>query len=165
VLKGLGDAADTTWHPIYNSNEVDGKVTSVTINVDINVLMPNWQGASNLNKEAKAEWDRAYKALADHEQGHVDLAKKKLTGVAARMVGKTRAQADAIFKQAVADLKKESDAYDKTTDHGRKTGTIINEDAGKTPPAKSEPGTKQSTSNEFESPANQGTDEGQEQIA
>jgi predicted secreted Zn-dependent protease len=165
VLQGMGDAADTTWKPVYNSNETDGRVTSVTIDVEVNVLMPNWPGASKLNKEARAEWDRAYKALADHEQGHVDLVKKMLKGVATKMVGKTKAQADAIFNKAVADLKKESDAYDTRTDHGRKTGTVINVDAGSKPKPKSESGsgTKQSTSPALEGAGSNLPGEGQEQ--
>ena len=46
-------------------------------------------------------------------------------GLAATMVGKSRAEADARFTDAMEKLSTASEAYDAETDHGKQRGTII----------------------------------------
>jgi predicted secreted Zn-dependent protease len=125
------EAGDTDWTPVYNYDQEDGKVTNVTVTVTIKVTMPNWPGAAKLKGKAKAEWDRFYKALEAHEQGHVKIAQEQFKGLAEKMLGKKEADAKKEFEKAKKAAKDASDKYDKSNDHGRKQGTIIDVDAGK----------------------------------
>jgi predicted secreted Zn-dependent protease len=125
------EAGETKWHPTYKTTlDEDGNVASATIDVEITVTMPKWPGAAKLNKAARAEWERAFKALKAHEQRHVNLVREKLKGLAEKLVGKSPADAEKTFQDAVDDLKKSSDDYDDISDHGRNEGTIIDASAG-----------------------------------
>lgn len=125
VVSQREEAGLTEWFPNLSYKTKDGVITSATVTVNLTVTMPNWPGAAKLSKAAKAEWGRFYRALADHEQGHVDLVHKHLENIADSLIGKTEDEAKAAFQQAIDDLQMESDKYDQDTDHGRKRGTII----------------------------------------
>ena len=126
VIEAREEAGLTEWKPKLAFNKDDqGMVTSATVTVTLTVTMPNWPGATKLSKPAKAEWDRAYGALAKHEQGHVDLVNTHLSGLGASLVGKTEAEANAAFAEAVQKLQEASDKYDVDTDHGRNNGTDL----------------------------------------
>jgi predicted secreted Zn-dependent protease len=128
------EAGLTEWNPTYHVTlDENGNVASATLEVPITVTLPRWPGATKLNKSARAEWERAFKAIEAHEQSHVNLVREKLEGLAEQMVGKSPADADAIFQEALANLSESSNAYDESTDHGRNEGTVIDTSAGSTP--------------------------------
>jgi len=125
-IEARDEAGLTEWNPKLDYKTDDqGVVTSATVVVDLTVTMPDWPGAAKLAKAARAEWDRFYGALQRHEQGHVDLAHKFLSGLGSSLVGKTEAEANAALNEAVQKLQEASDAYDVDTDHGRNRGTVM----------------------------------------
>jgi predicted secreted Zn-dependent protease len=128
------EAGETKWNPTYKTTlDENGNVASATVDVEITVTLPKWPGATKLNKAARAEWERFFKALKAHEQRHVNLARQKLKDLAEKLVGKSPADAEESFQKAVDDLQKSSDDYDEISDHGRNEGTIIDTSAGTSP--------------------------------
>jgi len=115
------------WDPQLDASfdTSTGKITKATVTVVITITMPKWKGAKKLSEAAKAEWDRFYQALLDHENGHVDLVHEHLEGLGESLIGKTTEEAETACAEAMADLQTASDDYDVETDHGRNEGTII----------------------------------------
>ncbi len=133
------EAGETTWNPRFTlALDENGVATNVTVNVPISVTLPNWPGAAKLSRAAKAEWDRSFSILKVHEEKHVQLVRTKLTDVATSLVGKSQAEAEIIFAEALAELKKSSDDYDTSSDHGKNEGTTIDTSIGAPPPVKSD---------------------------
>jgi predicted secreted Zn-dependent protease len=126
VIDARDEAGLTEWNVnlSYTTDE-NGIITRVTVTVNLKITMPNWPGAAKLSKAAKAEWDRFYRALEEHEQGHVSLLRERFSGLGESLVGKSEAEAKADFETAKQELQKKSDEYDVETDYGRKRGTII----------------------------------------
>lgn len=126
IIDALTEAGKTEWNPKYKVSIDDkGVVTSAEVTVPLKITMPNWPKSSKLSKAAKAEWDRFYRALEEHEQGHVNLVRERMSGLGESMIGKTEPEAKEIFDNALAQLQGSSDNYDVETDHGRNQGTII----------------------------------------
>ena len=98
---------------------------TVSVTVAISLEMPSWTPPSTMLPKARAEWTRWYAALAAHEQGHIKLVHDVHDGLARKLLGKTPRAADTLFDAAKASLTAKSKAYDTTTGHGLKTGTII----------------------------------------
>ncbi len=121
------EAGETEWEPKlnYSFDKKTDIIKSASVTVPIVVTMPKWPGAKKLGKAAKAEWERFYKALKDHEEGHVKLVRERLKDQHKSLVGKSKEGAEAAFQKALDALQKASDDYDVKTDHGRKQGTII----------------------------------------
>jgi hypothetical protein len=125
-LGGREEAGRTDWKPHLGYKADDsGIVTSAIVTVPIPLEMPRWPGHRKVSKTAQAEWDRAYRALEAHEQGHVDLVHEHFDGMASSLIGKTEAQANAAFQKATEDLQSASDEYDQRTDHGQSAGAVI----------------------------------------
>jgi predicted secreted Zn-dependent protease len=123
------EAGETTWNfPADWETDADGKIIKATVNVRITVTMPGWPGLKNQSKAVRKEWRRFWKALREHELGHVNIAKEKLKNFADNLQGLTEEEAKNILKHKKKELQDASDAYDAKTDHGRKEGTEINVD-------------------------------------
>lgn len=120
------EAGETTWNPKFNlKTDESGNVTDATVDVTITVTLPNWPNTTKLSKAAKAEWDRAFGVLKKHEENHVQLVRDKLKDMAKSLVGKSQAEAEAIFQKALTELQQASDNYDASSDHGRNEGTDL----------------------------------------
>ncbi len=129
------EAGETIWNPKFNLKTDDSdNVTEATVDVTITVTLPTWSGSAKLSKAAKAEWNRALKALKEHEENHVKLVRNKLKDVAKSLIGKTKVEAEEAFQTALDDLKQASDDYDTSSDHGRNEGTVIDASV-ETPPS------------------------------
>lgn len=125
ALEAMPEAAKVEWIPKKDYNFEGTKVTQVTVDVKITLEMPAWTPPATMGPKSKAEWTRFRAALRAHEDGHVKLVHDHFDGIAKKMLGKTPKQADTLFTNATAALDTASKAYDTTTDHGKKTGTII----------------------------------------
>ena len=114
--KAHGEAGSTRWKvkPHYTWDK-SRNVKSASVVVTITVTMPSWPGAAKLSTAAKAEWDRAYKKLEDHEQEHVNIVHEQLEGLAESLIGMSKKEAKEAFKQALANLRKASNAIDPFT--------------------------------------------------
>lgn len=121
------EAGSVEWRPhlSYKDSGTTGKITSATVTVPMNVTLPIWNPPASTGPKTKAEWNRARNALKAHEDGHIELVHKHFGGLADKLIGKTPAEAEALFKETTANLQRESDEYDVKTDHGRNTGTVI----------------------------------------
>jgi len=87
--------------------------------------MPHWQGYGGAPQPIKDEWDRFWRALDTHEQGHFDLVTSYLAGLERVLVGQPVSDVQRIFNDAVAGLNAASSAYDVHTSHGVTQGTTI----------------------------------------
>jgi predicted secreted Zn-dependent protease len=119
-------AGKTDWVPnLTYAFDENGVVVKATVTVTLKITMPKWSNAEKISKPAKAEWDRFYKALEKHEDGHVQLVKSELSDIADSLIGKSEDIAKEDFKKATDALQEKSDTYDVETDHGKKRGCII----------------------------------------
>ncbi|MEO5952543.1 MAG: DUF922 domain-containing protein [Chloroflexia bacterium] len=128
-IESRDEAGETSWTPSFAVDlDDDGTVRGATVEITINVVMPDWPGAANLNAKDKKKWKTFMQALRAHEDGHIKMAKAKLKNIAKKMKKKTEAEAGEALDTALAELKEASDAYDEKNDHGRKAGTVIEVD-------------------------------------
>jgi len=126
AISGRDEAGHVGWvaTPKYAAN-TGTTVDTASVNVDITIEMPSWTPPTTMLPKAKAEWTRWYAALLAHEQGHIALVHTVYDGLAKKMIGKTLTAAGAVFSTADATMQPKSDAYDTKTDHGLKTGTVL----------------------------------------
>ncbi len=127
IVAGRDEAGHVGWSEDMSASGTPGKgMDTVSVKVDIALQMPSWDPPATMLPKARAEWDRWYAALSAHEQGHIDLVHQVHDGLAAKILGKSKPASDALWAAAQASLKSRSKAYDVTTGHGLKTGTILN---------------------------------------
>jgi predicted secreted Zn-dependent protease len=135
----------------------DGKVAEVTAVVRITVQMPAWVEEGQAPQEAQDEWQRFWRALRDHEQGHIDIVHARIAGVDERMIGEDEAGARRVWDAAFDEINAASKAYDDGNHHGQDEGTILDLDAGA--PVESEGESSGSESSEGESSESDSSEE------
>lgn len=129
-------ALTKTNHEVRYSVESIGdrcKVIDTVINTQIIYLVPRWTEYQTARPEMKKAWDRFFRAIIVHENGHGDLAKAASRDLS-RSIGQAKGHCSAI-KTLVAgrqnivvsryDLRNQ--AYDKRTMHGQKQGIVFPE--------------------------------------
>jgi predicted secreted Zn-dependent protease len=121
----LPEAATTEWFPHFASTTVGGRLAQVDVEVPTRVTMPRWIGYTNASPVDRREWDRFCAALRAHEQRHLDLVREHLREVESHLVGQTPAAAAARWTKVLDALDAASRTLDRTTDHGRAAGTIL----------------------------------------
>ena len=122
----LDEVGRCSWHPELNLSWDDNQVvTSGTLTVDIEVLVPAWAKRSDANDAVRGEWDRWSAALMTHETGHYDLAYRYLDNFEDTLRGMPKDDAWAAFEQVKRDLQAASDGYDSSTNHGISQGTTL----------------------------------------
>ena len=121
----LDEAATTEWFPHFTSTTTGGRLANVDVEVPTRVTMPRWTGYGSASFADRHEWDRFCAALLAHEQRHLDLVRKHMRDAEAQLVGQTPARAAARWTQVLDALEAASRALDRTTDHGRTAGTIL----------------------------------------
>ena len=125
-VSGRGEAGKVQWSPTMSGQLGPGnKLVDVTVEVNLTLEMPDSAPPAGLGPKAKAEFERWYKALQAHEQGHIDLVVKHFDGLAKRMIGMKGDKAQKLLETTKAALDAESKTYDTSTGNGTKTGTII----------------------------------------
>ncbi len=125
ALSRRAEAANTEWLARYTCTTAHGRILSVAVSVKTVVAMPRWSGFASAPVAEQEEWRRFSAALRAHEHGHLDLVVEHLSQVDERLIGRSRAAAQAEWEQALAVLEAASQAYDRATDHGRNEGTRI----------------------------------------
>lgn len=111
-----GEAGSVTWVPKWSySLDADGKVKSVKVTVKLTITLPRWPNTWKLSKAAKAEWDRAYRELADHEKDHVAILKAEAKTVGQAAIGLSSSEADEALAKAVEAVNKANSAIDPFT--------------------------------------------------
>ena len=121
-------AWSVTWKMRWNVKSFSCDVVDVTSQVNIKVTLPRWVGLEDLDPEVREEWERYDKALAEHENGHRDLAVeagKKIEEEIRKMGSREncsvlKRDANRIGRRIVSAYERLSESYDRETDHGRK---------------------------------------------
>jgi Bacterial protein of unknown function (DUF922) len=124
------EAGKVTWVPELQWSTDDGAVNKVDITVDICLELPDWSPPAEVGPQARAEWARWRQALVRHEQGHIELVHRYFDGLAERLLGQTPRAVRSLFDDARAALARASREYDAATEHGRRTGTVIDVHVG-----------------------------------
>jgi predicted secreted Zn-dependent protease len=119
------EAGSMLCKPYLRRSGSDGKVTSCQLTVTCTMTLPAWSNRHKRSASARAEWDRFAAATRQHEQGHLDVMKPYYDGVCKAAIGKSRAQSEQLAHDAHKEAVKASREYDVRTDHGQKTGTVI----------------------------------------
>lgn len=119
------EAGKVSWAPELHWSADDGTVNRVDMTVDICLELPDWSPSAEVGPKARAEWARWRQALERHEQGHIELVHRYFDGLAERLLGKAPRAVRSLFNRARAALARASREYDAATDHGRRTGTVI----------------------------------------
>jgi predicted secreted Zn-dependent protease len=133
VIAAMAEAGKAEWWPELAYEGSDGLVCAVNVTVQQRKTMPYWQGYSDATQPMKDEWDRFWRALDAHEQGHFDLVRTHLENVDQLLVGQPVADVQRVFNDVVAALDAASSAYDAYTSHGLNQGTSIDLDAEAAP--------------------------------
>jgi predicted secreted Zn-dependent protease len=125
VIASMAEAGKAEWWPQFSYESDNGLVSSATVSVPQRKTMPHWQGYAYATQPMKDEWDRFWRALDAHEQGHFDLVASHLAYVDQVLVGQPVSDVQRVFNDAVAALNAASSAYDVQTSHGVIQGTTI----------------------------------------
>jgi hypothetical protein len=125
-LASKEEAGSVKWRPTWNYILTPtGRILTATVNVPIDVTLPVWNPPAGTGPKTRAEWRRAFKALKEHEDGHIEIVQRRFADLASKFIGKTPEDAQTLFDKTLAATQADSDAYDMNTEHGRKTGTIV----------------------------------------
>ncbi len=109
----------TTWR-VQTKWKIDnqGRIKEATVKVNITVTLPKWNVPDTVGPNSRAEYERFSKAIGKHEQGHVDIVREHLDGLADKLIGKTSGEAKRIVREAQRDHDRAQDEFDNTTNHG-----------------------------------------------
>ncbi len=105
------------------------QIANVTLKPSYTIKMPTWSGYKKAPKACKDEWDRMWKKLDEHEEGHRQIHLETLTAIEKAMSGKTNLSIDQ-FETDLEKLLTEGEVkqkkFDATTGHGSKKGVTLN---------------------------------------
>ena len=109
--------------------DADNHVTEVTLKPSYTIQMPVWAGYSKAPKACQKEWDRMWKKLEEHEEGHRLIHMDALTAIQDALEKQTDLAADQFesdFARKMQDAQKNQDKFDDATGHGSKKGVELN---------------------------------------
>ena len=100
-------------------------ITTVTIRIESEIMMPEWQEEKNASMSDQASWRAMYSQLNRHEDGHVQhgrefaiLLKERLLGIGAVPCGQLQTRTQQEYQLLYDNLKNRDAEYDRRTDHG-----------------------------------------------
>lgn len=108
-----------SW-PGYGSSSCSLSKAVVTLRVVVS--FPRWTHPKAAPASLAAAWSRFTRALARHEQGHVDYAVARYPAVVRAIKRATCRSADAAGLEQLNLIRKHDAAYDKATQHGATQG-------------------------------------------
>jgi predicted secreted Zn-dependent protease len=119
-----GDAY-TRWEyrwnwPGYGSSNCSLAQAKVTLRVVVS--FPRWTHPKAAPASLAAAWNRYVRALARHEQGHVDYAVARYPAVVRAIKRATCSSANAAALRQLDQIRKHDATYDTTTQHGATQG-------------------------------------------
>jgi predicted secreted Zn-dependent protease len=133
TLAEVGDLLDPTeWgrcnvRYTYSYSATNGRVTSVTLTVNITIRMPRWsgQGYQNASPAARAEWNRMVAALGAHENQHAGIGRTWAPTIRSRLLSAAEADLNSTLTQGISDAQVDQDQFDSDTDHGQTQGVSL----------------------------------------
>lgn len=127
----------TAWEVAWNTKyEADGqqcRIADHEVKLDLTITLPRWVGRDHASKRDVAHWDGFASALAEHENGHRDIARESAHAVS-RLLADFPAQRDCdtlareVDRRAAAVMKLAQDRsahFDEETDHGLRQGVVL----------------------------------------
>jgi predicted secreted Zn-dependent protease len=110
--------------------DFDGKalVTAVTLKPSYTIQMPTWAGYSKAPKGCQKEWDRMWKKLEEHEDGHRLIHQATLAKIQATLAKQTDLTVDQLKSDFATWLDEGQDNHDKfdtSTGNGSKKGVEL----------------------------------------
>lgn len=117
--------ARTRWYyrwnwPGYGRSRCD--LDDASLKLEVKVIFPRWRPGPRATADLRRRWNRYVRALAEHEAGHVRIARRHYQNVEGAIRRSTCNRADDAAHQALARIRQEDAAYDATTEHGRTQG-------------------------------------------
>ena len=107
----------------------DDNVTEVTLKPSYTIQMPTWDGYRKAPKACQKEWDRMWKKLDEHEDGHRLIHLEALAKISHTLGNETDLSVDQFksdFAQMMQDGQDNQDKFDTKTGHGSKKGVELN---------------------------------------
>jgi Domain of unknown function (DUF4157)/Bacterial protein of unknown function (DUF922) len=130
--QGKGEPGRVTCAPALDPKTYQAADSSdvIVYEADVTVTetkaMPVWTELDQQCEPVKREWARFYQALDTHEEGHINIDKASFKDLHKKLLGKTEAVANEIFKNTATESDTKNDAYDTKTAHGLNQGTAVN---------------------------------------
>lgn len=124
AIVARGEAGSATFEfdpPKYWAN--GDKLTRVDLKMKLSIKMPKWSRYARRPKAERREWNRFYKALRYHEDGHIKIFRDEAPTTYEVVKKATPDTLQSIFDSEVARIQKLSDEYDERTHHGLKQAT------------------------------------------
>jgi predicted secreted Zn-dependent protease len=112
-----------TFRTAFTYENTTDRISHLDLTFSLLIEMPVWQGYGTRPKAEKDEWDRFYRALLQHERGHIEIYKNGARQMYTRMAGATTATIQSVHDEEMARIKRLNAEYDRTTDHGRRQQT------------------------------------------
>jgi predicted secreted Zn-dependent protease len=98
------------------------RVSEATVTLHIEVSFPRWTHPKAASAAVAAAWARYTRALARHEQGHVEYAVAHYRAVVRAIRGATCATANAAAQKQLDVIRRHDVSYDAATQHGATQG-------------------------------------------
>jgi predicted secreted Zn-dependent protease len=122
---GFRGDAFTRWSfrwswPGYGTGNCRLSQATVTLRVDVS--FPRWTHPKAASAATAAAWARYARALARHEQGHVDFAVAHRAAVLRAIRGASCATAQAAAQKQLTVIRRHDVTYDAATRHGATQG-------------------------------------------
>ena len=125
---GWKGAAATHWYiswewPGYGS--ADCRLDEADISYQLDVTLPRWKPPADVSPELVAEWNDYIRALAGHEQRHVDFVPEGAAQAGQAIRAATCETAEEAAQAAVETIRQRDRDYDAATNHGATQGAIF----------------------------------------
>jgi hypothetical protein len=95
---------------------------TVTVSARLGLQLPQWKQYEQARDPEKVAWNRMFRKLREHEDGHVEIAVAAAAKLAEDLIGQTTAQALKMLDAAVRSMKDSQKKLDDATDHGARPG-------------------------------------------
>ena len=138
--------ANTTWYVKWNTQwamkGMSCGIISVTTRVSIIFTLPKWANYKEHSGKEREKWDRFFKRLVDHENGHKDIAvgsakelEKSILDMESRKnCDDLKRDANRLGETIIEKYQGVTEQYDLETDHGRKQNASARWNEMSTPP-------------------------------
>ncbi len=129
--------AYTTWRVGWEFETISSNnkctLKNVIVITEIKIVMPKWVNYSSAKKEVRQIWDKYYKALLDHENGHKEIGLKAADEIEKEIKKiKPKSSCDELERDinrngdyVIAKYNSVEKEYDRKTNHGLNTGVIL----------------------------------------
>jgi predicted secreted Zn-dependent protease len=128
ALQSLNEWGEFSGTIDYSSSDDGTNITEVVLKPTYTIHMPKWSGYSKAPKECQQEWDRMWKKLDEHEDGHKDVFLDALKTIEDTLKKKTdypMGDLDTDFNKMIQDMKNKQKSFDSSTGNGSKKGITL----------------------------------------